>query len=115
MLPLHFTHVLPLAPHSSFAVPGRQLLPEQQPDAQLAAVHRHVPAMHSCPAPHAAVTPQVQAPEDAHVSADEGEQLMQVDPPAPHVVSARVLQVAPVQQPAGHEVASQLQTPARHR
>jgi hypothetical protein len=40
---------------------------------------------------------------------------MHVQPFAPQVAADRVMQVAPLQQPSGHEVASQLQRPATQR
>jgi hypothetical protein len=66
------------------------------------------------PGPHAALVPHWQTPVAAQLSACAGSHATQVAPPAPQVVSERLTQVAPLQQPV-HVSGSQTQTPLWQR
>ena len=114
LFPTHLTHVAPPAPHAPFAVPARQMSSSQQP-GQLVGVHLHLPPTHASPEPQAAEVPHWQTPEAAQLSAEALEQTRQVAPWAPQVEIDFVVHAFPAQQPAAHEVASQLHTPARQR
>jgi hypothetical protein len=109
---------MPAAPQAVVVwAPGwRQVLPEQQPVAQLAAVQVHTPLEHTWPAPHAAPVPHRQAPplqafvvpvHAAHAA-----------PPVPHaaaVWAAPCTHTPALQQPVGQLVASHTHAPPTHR
>jgi hypothetical protein len=42
-------HAVPPVPQLAVVVPGKQVVPSQQPLGQLVAVHTHEPATHTCP------------------------------------------------------------------
>jgi hypothetical protein len=109
---LQATQVEPLVPQ----VPRlrvRQVAPSQHPSAQDAASQTQRPATHAWPAPQDACPPQVHAPA-VHPSAVRASHTLQVPPTVPHADIDRVLQVVPLQQPPGHDVASQAQAPETH-
>ncbi len=70
----------------------------------------HVPPEHICPAAHGAWPPHSQVPESEHVS-DVMPQSTHATPPLPHAPGVGVTHTPAWQQPFGHDVASQLQTP----
>ena len=70
--------------------------------------------MQRWPIAHAAAAPQRQAPAAEQLS-DRASHTAQVEPASPHVRSDRVAQVAPWQQPLGHELASQIHRPPAQR
>lgn len=80
---------------------------EQQPLAQDVESQVHAPAEQCSPAAHGAPVPHLQLPLASQVSAETALQLMHVAPAAPHSASDWVSHVVPLQQPPGHEVASQ--------
>lgn len=88
----HAKHEAPLVPHCAAVVGVTQLLPLQQPVAQLVELQPvQACAVQVNPPPHAA----------------------QAAPPVPHsALAVPALQTFPAQQPVGHEVASQTHTPA---
>jgi hypothetical protein len=80
-----------------WAANGTQIEPLQQPPGQEAPLQTHWPVLllHFCPAAQPA----------------------QTAPPAPHAASdwsAYLMHVEPLQQPSGHDVASQTHCPALH-
>ena len=61
--------------------------------------------MHCCPAVQAGPVPHLHTPA-VQLSAVLPLQAVQAPPPVPHAENRPTLQVAPLQQPAGHVVAS---------
>jgi hypothetical protein len=109
----HAVHAPP--PKPQLATAGvLQMLPEQQPVRQDRTSHTQLPAAHRCPTLQAALAPQAQPPAAVQVSATAGSQVTQATPAAPHRASERDTQVAPSQQPLGHEVALHTHLPATH-
>jgi hypothetical protein len=92
-----------------------QASPAQQPLAHAVASQVHPPAEHRCPGAHAGAIPHWQAPDEEHAFASIGSQATQLEPPIPHWSRERGWQVKPSQQPAGHEIASQMQSPTTQR
>jgi hypothetical protein len=108
----------PPVPQSLSEVPGRQVVPTQQPVAQLAAPQvgtMQAPAVQTWPAGHCASVPQWHCPSAPQVSARVEMQWVQTPPGAmPQYWSEMgVWQVLPVQQPVGQVVALQLLAPAQ--
>jgi hypothetical protein len=106
-------HAAPAAPHAD-AVRGTQVSPLQQPSGHEVALHTHAPPTQACPTAHASLEPHAHAPP-RHASLRVASQARQVFPEEPHDVTELVRQVAPSQQPLGHEVASHTQEPPRQR
>lgn len=122
---MHAAQAPPPEPQYWLVLPGRQVLPLQQPVGQLVALQTHAPPTHRWPDTQAEPVPQRQAPA-VHLSAKAGLQLepvpqrqvpvpsqvslsavlhaTQVAPLTPQLASALGLQVAPLQQPAEHDV-----------
>jgi len=99
-------HALPAAAHA-VTESGLQVAPSQHPLGHEASSHVHTdPVPQAWPVPQGAAVPHWQAPDDVHVSAPTP-QSTHVEPAAPHVEADRVSHMAPVQQPLGHDVASQ--------
>jgi hypothetical protein len=67
---------------------------------------------HLWPTGHAGPVPQLQAPAEEQLSVTRGVQALHALPLEPHAASDKGVHVAPWQQPLGHDVASQMQTPA---
>jgi hypothetical protein len=109
-------HTVPLSPQ----LPGQfwevmHWLPWQQPVGQLVALHWHTPALQNCPEPQAAPAPHLHTPPAAQLLARVALQGAQTAPPVVQWFRSNVVvQVAPAQQPVGHEVGSQTQTPPTH-
>jgi type IV secretory pathway VirB10-like protein len=81
---------------------------------QVVALHTHCPLTHFCPVVHAALLPHLQPPE-AQLSARFGSQVVHAPPAGPHAVIVGVVHTLVVlQQPLGHEVASQTHCPPTH-
>ena len=105
------TQAAPPEPQVAF-VGALQLVPAQQPVAQDVASQIQLPPMQRWPAPQAAAVPQRQVPVASQVSAFAGSQVLQAAPAMPQVAGALGVQVGPLQQPVGQELAVQpLQTP----
>jgi hypothetical protein len=100
-------HALPPLPQTASVLPGWHMLPAQQPDGQERGSHTHVPLRHCCPLAHAAPEPQTHAPAEEHPSAVAGSHAPHDPPGAAQVMSDRGVHIVPLQQPLGHEVASQ--------
>lgn len=109
------SHATQSAPGSAqVPVPAAtHVVPEQQPDGQLAALQTHAPAAHTWPAPHAALLPHRHLPALLQASALSGSHATHATPFFPHVERPAIVHVVPEQQPPGQEVASHPpQTPA---
>jgi hypothetical protein len=107
-------HVAPSVPQVE-AVGGWQSVPVQQPVGHEAASQTHAPPTQACPTPHGGPDPHMQLPvlqPSAFVASHDA----QVAPPVPHTASvvAGEVQVAPTQQPSGHDDALQTHTPPEH-
>ena len=76
----------------------------------------HVPPLHRRPTAHWLLPPQRQLPEELQVSDRAGSHTAQIPPVTPQVLGkAETWHPLAVQQPVGHEVASQsTQAPATH-
>jgi hypothetical protein len=108
---VHATHAAPPVPHSDVVLPGSQMLPLQQPLPHEAALHTQLPEMHSWPLAQGDPLPHAQTPPAVHVS-DVMPQLAQVLPPVPHCPGdVGSTHVEPLQQPLGHDAASQMHDP----
>lgn len=108
------SQAVPPPPQEAGLSPGRQTLFAQQPSGHDVPSQTQVLPMHRWPTAQAAPAPQRQAPAAEQLS-DRASHTAQVDPASPQVSSERVAQVAPWQQPLGHELASQMQRPAAQR
>ncbi|MDP3238004.1 MAG: hypothetical protein Q8N26_34755 [Myxococcales bacterium] len=107
-------HEAPEVPHCETVVLVMHELPLQHPDGHEVESQTQVPDAQRWPAPQGEFVPHLQAPE-VHRSA-LAPQLVQAAPEAPHWVAVvLVTQLAPLQQPEGHDVASQTHRPPRHR
>jgi hypothetical protein len=115
--PVHPSAVAPHAVHLPPPVPqvdvfsGSQTLPLQHPEGHDLASQTHPPFTHSCPGPHAAPAPHEHDPpaQPSDLVASHAEHC----PPAdPHWACVTVVTHFPwLQQPEGHDVGSQMQTP----
>lgn len=107
-VPGHCWH-WPPTPQFAAVSPARQLLPLQQPVGQDVASQTHPPGRQRRPAAQATdVDPQVQTPL-MQLSAAVALHGAQATPPVPQADAVPETQVFPLQQPFGHEVASQTQ------
>ena len=122
---------MPAAEHRSEAAPQlTQALPEtpqlpaaavlhvvplQQPARHESASQMHPPPTQRWPAAQAAPAPHEQAPADEQPSATAGSQVTHAMPAAPQRDSERETQVAPSQQPPGHDAALHTHLPLTHR
>ena len=112
---LQATQGPPPLPHKAVVLPGSHVVPLQQPLGHDVGSHTHAPLTHFWPDAHGPpVVPQVHLPPDVQVS-ELMPQETHAAPPLPHVEREGASQVAPEQQPEGHEVASQTQVPVLHR
>jgi hypothetical protein len=115
LLAAHARQVAPPIPQASIVVGVLQVLPVQQPLGQEKASHTQAPATQRCPATHAAPAPHAQLPAARQLSAVAMSQVTQTAPAAPQRVSDRDTQVAPSQQPVGHDAALHTQRPPTQR
>jgi hypothetical protein len=88
----------PTTPQAEVEVPGRQVVPEQQP-LQEAESQVQLPFTQCCPAAQGPLLPHAHAP--AVQRSERRPQATQAPPLIPQVVTVAALQVAPEQQPAG--------------
>lgn len=96
-------------------LPARQAPCEQQPVGHEVPSQTQVLATQRWPSAHApAALPHRHAPVAEQLS-ERASQATQVEPALPHAASDRVEQVVPAQQPLGHDVASQVQSPLTQR
>jgi hypothetical protein len=100
----------PPAPQRA-SVAETQLVPSQQPVGHEVASQTQAPATQRRPAPHTGPLPHAQLPDGEQRSAVSASQPTHAAPPNPQVASEGALQVAPEQQPFGHEVRQPLQLP----
>ena len=111
---VHAVQAVPCAPH--VASDGRvHEVPLQHPPGHDVASHTQTPCAQCRPALHGAPVPQRHAPVPEQSSVRTGSHATQLAPANPQVESERSSQVCPLQQPLGHEVASQTQNPPLHR
>jgi len=111
----HDWHAAPPLPQAALSLdPARHVVSEQQP-AHETESQMQVPPEQRCPAPQGADIPHWQAPVDEQLSALAASHAAHVAPLAPHVLSDRVLQVVPEQQPATHDVPSHTHAPDTQR
>jgi hypothetical protein len=89
--------------------------PEQQPPGQETPSQTQPPFWQCCPGAQAPPPPQAHPPAAEQPSAVTRLQAMQDAPPVPQAASEGALQVAPAQQPLGHDVPSQMQFPPWQR
>lgn len=108
------TQALPVMPQLPTAA-VLQVVPLQQPLRHESASQMHAPPTQRWPAAHAAPAPHEQAPADEQPSATAGSQVTHAAPAAPQRDSEPDTQVAPSQQPLGHEAALQTHLPLTHR
>lgn len=110
----HATHAPPCVPHVA-AVRALQVVPEQQPAAQLAALQTQLPLTHCWPNAQADPLPQPQVPAGAQLSVVNVGQLAQAKPGGAHAVGDSVVQLDPAQHPPGQLFSSQTHCPPLHR
>jgi hypothetical protein len=110
----HTLHVAPTGPQVDRVI-AVQAPSRQQPLGQVVASHVQTPLWQRWPGPHGADVPHSHAPDAEHPSLAVVPQSMHVPPFAPQLAAERVVQVVPLQQPSGHDVASQLQSPSTQR
>jgi hypothetical protein len=104
----------PWVPQYVVVVPSSHTLPLQHPVGHDVALHKHNPPEQICPLAHAAAPPHVHVPAVLHPSAVVPHDV-HVAPWSPHVVADCVSHTAPVQQPLGHDVPSQMHAPTEQR
>jgi hypothetical protein len=109
---LQVAHAPPSAPQVGKAI-VEHVVPAQHPVGHEVASQIQLPEQRS-PAPQAAAPPQVQVPPTEHPSPDEPQDAQAV-PAGAQAVAPRAVQVVLLQQPVGHEVASQTHEPPAHR
>lgn len=108
------SQVSPAVPQALAVFPDRQEEPEQQPLQETESQVQEPPAQCS-PDPQDAPVPQRHRPSAEQLSVLIGLQLTHDAPSAPHAANERVSQALPLQQPLGHDVASQTQAPDTQR
>jgi hypothetical protein len=107
---LQVVHAPPQFPQRA-SVATTQVVPSQHPLGQDPESQMQAPATQRRPSPHTGPVPHAHAPDGAHRSALSPSQPTQAAPPTPQVSREGALQVAPEQQPFGHEVRQPLQLP----
>jgi hypothetical protein len=106
------THALPCWPHA-VGDGTVQVLPLQQPLGQELALQTHMPPTQAWPAPQGPAEPHLQAPPVQLSPATP--QSTHAPPTGPQAAVEIVVQLRPLQQPLGHDVASHTQMPPLHR
>lgn len=91
-----------------------QLVPLQQPLGHEVALQTHWPCTQRCPPPQGALAPHRQVPPSPQVSAVLLSHETQLAPAVPQALSLGEVQVLPLQQPPGHELALHVQCPPTH-
>ena len=95
-------------------LPATHAPPAQQPVGHEVPSHTQVLATQRWPCAQVAPVPHRQSPAAEQLS-ERASHATQLAPALPQVVTERFEQVVPVQQPLGHEVASQAQAPLTQR
>ena len=108
---VHVVHAAPLAPQAALVLPGRHVLPEQQPPAHDDALHTQPLPVHLRPAPHAALPLQPQVPFARQVLEVLVLQSVHAAPFTPQAPLLGVVHTLPTQQPLGHDVESHTHWP----
>lgn len=103
--------VEPPVPHAALLVPGRHVVPAQQPPGHDVPSHTHAPPTQRCPAPQLGPAPHAQLPLPVHALA-VAPQVVHAPPAVPHEVTVWASQTPLRQHPPGHEPASQTHAPA---
>jgi hypothetical protein len=104
----------PPPPQDAAVLPAMQAPCAQQPVGQEVPSQTQVLATQRCPGAQAAPSPHRQAPNAEQLS-ERASHATQVEPATPQAATDRVEQVAPLQQPLGQEVASQMHWPPTQR
>jgi hypothetical protein len=102
----HAEHAAPAVPHWALVLPGKQLLPSQQPLGQVAALHVQPPLTQVWPGMHSAFEPQRQTPLSQRSEAT-GSHAEQLPPPVPQRLRLPSTHSPFSQQPLGQLAASQ--------
>ena len=111
---LQETQAMPPTPHALDTGFTQTRFGSQHPLGQDMASQTQRPFAHRCPLPHAGPAPQAHAPLP-HLVAVFGSHTRQAAPPVPHTSIDGAMQVVPLQQPLGHDVASHAQAPFKQR
>ena len=112
----HAMQAPPPEPHASGVGIATQLVPEQQPPAQVVESHTQAPIEQRCPAEHGGPLPHAQSPAGLQRSDVIGSHATQALPPVPHVVMPDIVQTSEaVQQPDGQDVPSHTHIPPAQR
>jgi hypothetical protein len=106
----HAAHVDPASPQVA-SVRAWQTFPAQQPLGHDVASQTHRPETQRWPPAHAGPEPQAQLPPVVQASALVASQAEQSAPPLPQLATDGRLHTPPMQQPFGHELASQMHAP----
>ena len=109
----HIWQARPPPPQAASALPGRQVVPEQQPVLQLVPSHTQAPFWQRWPLAQGAPAPQTQVPAAEQPSAASASQTLHAAPGAPHAAAARGLHVPPAQQPPAQVVTLHVTTASR--
>ena len=104
----------PPPPHEATLSPARQAPAAQQPVGHEVLSQTQVLATQRWPAAQVVPVPQRQLPVAEQLS-EWASHATQVEPALPQVVMVRFEQMAPLQHPLGHEVASQMHRPSAQR
>jgi hypothetical protein len=110
----HMVQALPPPPHELALSPARHAPAEQQPVGHDVLSQMQVLATQRCPGAQVAPVPQRQTPVAEQLS-ERASQATQLAPAVPQLAIDRVEQVAPLQQPPGHDVPSQTHSPFAQR
>jgi hypothetical protein len=105
---------LPPPPHELALSPDRHAPAEQQPVGHDVPSQTQVLAAQRCPGAQVAAVPHRQTPVAEQLS-ERASQATQLAPAVPQVAIDRVEQIAPLQQPPGHDVPSQTHSPFAQR
>ena len=105
---------LPPPPHELTLSPVKHAPAEQQPVGHDVLSQTQVLATQRCPGAQLAPVPHRQTPVAEQLS-DRASQATQLAPALPQVATERVEQIAPLQQPPGHDVPSQTHSPLSQR
>jgi hypothetical protein len=110
----HTPHAAPPAPHDAAVVPATHAPLAQHPLGHDVPSHTQVLATQRWPAAQATPLPHRQVPVAEQLS-DRMSHATQVDPASPQLPGARARQVAPLQQPLGHDIESHTHAPPLQR
>jgi len=110
----HATHADAPAPHDMRSGFGLQVVPEQQPEQDVAS-HTQLPATQCWPSAHAAPVPHWHVPLTEHESAVSPSHGLHAAPAVPHAARVRGRHASfRSQQPSGHDAAVHWHVPPTH-